>query len=258
MAGRDPSQDPWHYGPVLARKPGALRNGAPFKDWLLPASLERVRRKLAAAADGDRQMVDILTAVLSDGLPAVEAACTEALSHGAHSADVIINILARRRERVAPISIATPQALRLILELDADKGHPVRRHRSHLHGDLGEAAHALVVQLPKRVSLARPAGMSLNCQPNKPPLNRFAAAVSAVDSVTHENSPCWYAVLVAISTLFAALIVPSLLAPAGTLQGGVRLWAGLIGLSAGWFTRSIPITIIVGLGVYALLRWLGV
>src|SRR5512132_312820 len=36
--------DPWHYVPVLARKPGALRNGAPFKDWLLPANLERVRR----------------------------------------------------------------------------------------------------------------------------------------------------------------------------------------------------------------------
>jgi hypothetical protein len=29
---------------VLARKPGALRNGAPFKDWVLPAAMERVRR----------------------------------------------------------------------------------------------------------------------------------------------------------------------------------------------------------------------
>jgi hypothetical protein len=28
--------NPWHYVPVLARKPGALRNGAPFKDWVLP------------------------------------------------------------------------------------------------------------------------------------------------------------------------------------------------------------------------------
>ena len=37
--------DPWHYVPVLARKPGALGNGAPFKDWVLPAALERVRRK---------------------------------------------------------------------------------------------------------------------------------------------------------------------------------------------------------------------
>ena len=97
--GRDQTvYDPWHYVPVLARKPGALRNGAPFKDWVLPAGLERVRRKLAGAADGDRQMVDILTAVLSDGLPAVEAACAEALGEGVHSADVILNILARRRE----------------------------------------------------------------------------------------------------------------------------------------------------------------
>jgi hypothetical protein len=29
--------NPWHYVPVLARKPGALRIGAPFKDWVLPA-----------------------------------------------------------------------------------------------------------------------------------------------------------------------------------------------------------------------------
>ncbi len=37
--GRDQTiYDPWHYVPVLARKPGALRNGAPFKDWVLPIS----------------------------------------------------------------------------------------------------------------------------------------------------------------------------------------------------------------------------
>jgi hypothetical protein len=40
----DTVYDPWHYVPVLARKPGALRNGAPFKDWVLPAAMERVRR----------------------------------------------------------------------------------------------------------------------------------------------------------------------------------------------------------------------
>ncbi|MFS8036756.1 IS21 family transposase [Xanthobacter sp. AM11] len=112
--GRDQTIfDPWHYVPVLARKPGALRNGAPFKDWVLPTSLDRVRRKLAGAADGDRQMVDILTSVLSDGLPAVDAACAEALHQGVHSADVILNILARRREPAAPVTIITPDALRL-------------------------------------------------------------------------------------------------------------------------------------------------
>ena len=86
------------YSPVLARKPGALRNGAPFKDWVLPAAIERVRRKLHAAPDGDRQMVEVLGAVLTDGIPAVEAACTEALNEGVHSADVILNILARSRD----------------------------------------------------------------------------------------------------------------------------------------------------------------
>ncbi|MFO1098451.1 MAG: IS21 family transposase [Xanthobacteraceae bacterium] len=105
--------DPWHYVPVLARKPGALRNGAPFKDWVLPAAMERVRRKLAGSDDGDRQMVDILVAVLADGLSAVEAACAEALAHGVHSADVILNILARQRDPGPAITIVTPAALTL-------------------------------------------------------------------------------------------------------------------------------------------------
>ena len=119
--GRDQTiYDPWHYVPVLARKPGALRNGAPFKDWILPASLERVRRKLGTAPDGGRQMVDILTAVLCDGLPAVEAACLEALGEGVHSADVILNILARSREPARVITILTPDALRLRHEPAAD------------------------------------------------------------------------------------------------------------------------------------------
>jgi hypothetical protein len=71
---------------ALARKPGALRNGAPFKDWVLPAALDRVRRKLAGSDDGDRQMVKILAAVLSDGLAVVEAACVQALAESVHSA----------------------------------------------------------------------------------------------------------------------------------------------------------------------------
>ena len=105
--------DPWHYVPVLARKPGALRNGAPFKDWVLPAALERVRRKLAGSDDGDRQMVAILATVLTDGLQAVEAACAQAISEGVHSSDVIINILTRHRDPGPAATILTPEALTL-------------------------------------------------------------------------------------------------------------------------------------------------
>jgi transposase len=119
--GRDQTVfDPWHYVPVLARKPGALRNGAPFKNWVLPNGIDRVRRKLAGADDADKQMVTILTAVLSDGLSAVEAACQEALREGVHSADVIVNILARQREPSAAITVITSDALKLRHEPAAD------------------------------------------------------------------------------------------------------------------------------------------
>ncbi len=119
--GRDRTiYDPWHYVPVLVRKPGALRNGAPFKDWLLPGALGRIRRRLAGVADGDRQMVDILAAVLGDGFAAVEAACAEALREGVHSADVVLNILARRREPPPPATILAPDALRPRHEPAAD------------------------------------------------------------------------------------------------------------------------------------------
>jgi hypothetical protein len=112
--GRDQTIfDPWHYVPVLARKPGAWRNGAPFKDWVLPGALERVRKRLSQVDDGGRQMVEILAAVITDGVGPVESACAEALAQGLFSADVILNILARRRDVARPADILTPDALRL-------------------------------------------------------------------------------------------------------------------------------------------------
>ena len=58
--------------------------------------------------------------VLTDGLAAVEAACGEALRDGVQSSAVILNILARRREAVAPEPVLTPAALRLQHEPAAD------------------------------------------------------------------------------------------------------------------------------------------
>jgi len=114
--------NPWHYLPILLRKPGALRNGAPFKEWDLPAGLAEVREKLRRHADGDRQFVKILAAVLANGLAAVEAACEEALEAGIASGDVILTILARKQQVELPPSITTPDALRLKYEPKADCG----------------------------------------------------------------------------------------------------------------------------------------
>ena len=105
---------------MLVKKPGALRNGAPFKDWVLPPELARVRAKLKSHADGDRQFVKVLGAVLDHGLDAVEAACAEALEAGIASGDVILTVLARQRQPAAAASITTPAALRLNIEPMAD------------------------------------------------------------------------------------------------------------------------------------------
>jgi hypothetical protein len=49
----------------------------------------------------------------ADGLPAVDAACAEAIAHGVHSADVVLNILARQRDPDPAANILTPAALTL-------------------------------------------------------------------------------------------------------------------------------------------------
>jgi transposase len=94
--GRDKTIfDPWHYLEVLKKKPGALRNGAPFKDWELPQPLKETRAALIGRPDGDRQFVGILSAVPTHGLEAVVNACAEAIAAGTVSRDVVLNLLSR-------------------------------------------------------------------------------------------------------------------------------------------------------------------
>lgn len=105
---------------MLARKPGALRNSEPFRDWDLPAPLREVRQRLAVHADGDRQFVMILSAVPEAGLEAVEVACADALAARLHSADAVLNLLARSREPEPPPPVITPSSLTLGLMPVAD------------------------------------------------------------------------------------------------------------------------------------------
>src|SRR6267142_2109834 len=85
--------DPWHYVPLLERKPGALRNGAPFKQLELPASVQKVREQLSHYPDGDKRFIHILLSVISHGLTAVEQACKAALSEGGCNDIVILKKL---------------------------------------------------------------------------------------------------------------------------------------------------------------------
>jgi len=98
---------------------GALRNGAPFRDWKLPSALAQVRRRLSSHPDGDQQFVGILGAVLMDGLNAVDAACAEALRTSLFSRDVALNLLARQRDP-APAANLPLIGLKLTIEPIAD------------------------------------------------------------------------------------------------------------------------------------------
>lgn len=58
-----------HYVSLIERKPGALRNGAPFAD--MPAPLQALRALLLKREGGDRVMAKVLAAVPQHGLGAV-------------------------------------------------------------------------------------------------------------------------------------------------------------------------------------------
>jgi Mu transposase-like protein len=51
LSGRNQiAYNPWHYLKVLERKPGALRNGAPFRDWDLALPSDSPQRRPAQEA----------------------------------------------------------------------------------------------------------------------------------------------------------------------------------------------------------------
>lgn len=117
LFGRDKvAYDPWHYIEVLERKPGALRNGAPFKNWELPGPLNAARAALAGSSDGDRQFVGILCAVLDYGLDNVASACAVALAAGPVSKDVVLNLLSRNSDE-PPVDACDPPARLPVLRL---------------------------------------------------------------------------------------------------------------------------------------------
>lgn len=92
--------DPLHYLPVLERKPGALRNGRPFREWRLPKSIEQVKEILLGRKGGDREAAGILGAIPQYGVDAVEVACELALEAKVLCKSHILNILSRVSEDV--------------------------------------------------------------------------------------------------------------------------------------------------------------
>ena len=94
-----------HYIPLIERKPGALRNGAPFAD--MPAPLLLLKQGLLRQDGGDRVMAQVLAAVPTAGLPAVLVAVALVLESGVLSAEHIENVLARLTASPPPACVET-------------------------------------------------------------------------------------------------------------------------------------------------------
>ena len=107
-----------HYLAVLQRKPGAIRNGAPFTE--LPTAFKQLQAVLMKRTGGDREMVEVLALVLHHDEAAVLCAVELALESGAASKQNILNILSRLVDGVTPAPIATPGALALTIEPEAN------------------------------------------------------------------------------------------------------------------------------------------
>lgn len=112
--------NPWHYLGLLERKPGALRDGAPFKEWDLPNGIKQVQRRLLARPGGDREFVEILIAARDYGLEITDEACREALSHGTVRSEVVLNLITRELDAPPIDPVSTPERLRLKEEPLAD------------------------------------------------------------------------------------------------------------------------------------------
>ena len=111
LSDRDHVQYDWqHYIPLVERKPGALRNGAPFAD--MPDPLKRLKQTLLKRPGGDRVMAQVLSAIPSSGLDAVLVAIELVLESGMVSADHVLNIIGRLNAEPKPASVETTLTLR--------------------------------------------------------------------------------------------------------------------------------------------------
>jgi transposase len=126
-----------HYLAVIQRKPGALRNGAPFAD--LPEAFRRLQGHLRNRPGGDREMVEILALVLQHDEEAVLCAVELALEADLPTKTHILNVLHRLVDAKAPAAaIDAPNALALRQEpranverYDALRTAAVRREADH-------------------------------------------------------------------------------------------------------------------------------
>ena len=131
-----------HYIPLLQRKPGALRNGAPFAD--LPEPLQQLRRGLLRQEGGDRAMAQVLAIVPTHGLDAVLVAVELALESsppsGRVSVEHVVNVLGRLSATPVPANAETTLKVLEPPRADTARYDSLRGHDDIADDTTGNAA----------------------------------------------------------------------------------------------------------------------
>jgi len=122
-----------HYIALIQRKPGALRNGAPFAD--MPPPLLRLRQGLMRYDGGDKTMAQVLGCVASHGLEAVLVAVELVIESGALSTEHVLNVLARLD--AAPV----PESVESSLPLSELPVANTERYDSLRHGNASDVSN---------------------------------------------------------------------------------------------------------------------
>jgi len=98
--------EPWHYVPLLKQKPGALRDGAPFKQWKLPDAINVIKALYLNRHNGDKDFVELLQLIQTHGIETVTLTCELAIEEKTTHLPAIINLINRLTEpEVTPVNI---------------------------------------------------------------------------------------------------------------------------------------------------------
>lgn len=129
---RDRTHYDWqHYIAIVQRKPGALRDGAPFVH--MPDPLRRLQQALLRQLHGDRAMAQVLAAVPVHGIEAVLVAVELVLESGAINGEHVLNVLARLQHPARTVqTIATAMTLRQPPASDPARYDGLRQEVGHV------------------------------------------------------------------------------------------------------------------------------
>lgn len=133
-----------HYLAVVQRKPGALRNGAPFVE--MPEAFRKLQSLMLRKPGGDREMVDILSLVLHHDEQAVLCAVEMALDAGVPTKTHVLNLLHRLvdgKPTDLP-DVTPPSALSLSKEPEANVARLMTGYAKEVRAMRHDPAHSIL------------------------------------------------------------------------------------------------------------------